>query len=242
MDSYQKLIYTIISDNPGISIFDVKEKSGFEGEALKDTLSFLIKKRYIFSMQNNRYYLADEKITSISERNQKSKFAIVLSVIIFTLSFLAITQNTHAYTPKAPNIKGAVLNAKLSGYKYIDLNKINTNVIIVNFWATWCPPCRAEIPMLNRFYKNNRKNVTVIGVNVNVTKNGVRNFTEQFGGGIAYPIIHANMLDIENYGGLGEVPQSFFIMNHRIVFHWTGELTANLLNAVTQKMLSLEKK
>ena len=50
------------------------------------------------------------------------------------------------------------------------------------------------------------------------------------------------LLELQNYGGINEVPQSFFIMHHKIVFHWTGELTGGLLNAVVQKILHFEAK
>ena len=164
-----------------------------------------------------------------------------LFVSILALS-LFVSKNAFAYTPKAPNIRGVVLNPKLSDYKTMNLDKIKQKIIIVNFWATWCPPCRAEIPMLNNFYKTHYKKVAVVGVNVNVTENGVRNFLRQFDGGISYPVVHANMLDIENYGGLSEVPQSFFILNHKIVFHWTGELTKRFLRAIVQKMSHYDNK
>ena len=165
---------------------------------------------------------------------------LFLIVALLILTFTA--KYSYAYTPHSPNIRGTVINQKLSGFKKINLDKIHKKVIIINFWATWCPPCRAELPLLNRFYKRNYKKVAIIGVNVNVTNNGVRSFLKQFDDGISYPVIHANMLDIEDYGGISEVPQTFFIMRHKVVFHWTGELTGNLLNAVVQKILHFENK
>lgn len=164
-------------------------------------------------------------------------------IFLIALSFLTLIfiKNSYAYTPHSPNIRGTVINQKLSGFKTINLDKIHKKVIIINFWATWCPPCRAEIPLLNRFYKRNHKNVAVVGVNVNVTRNGVRSFLRQFDGGISYPVVRANIIDIENYGGISEVPQTFFIMHHRIVFHWAGELTGGLLDTVVQKILNFEK-
>ena len=171
-----------------------------------------------------------------------ARFKSVIFLVVLSFLTLILVKNSYAYTPHAPNIRGTVINRKLSGFKKINLDKIHKKVIIINFWATWCPPCRAELPMLNNFYKRNSKNVAIIGVNVNVTKNGVKGFLKQFDGGIFYPVVRANMLDIEDYGGISEVPQTFFIMRHKVVFHWTGELTGNLLNAVVQKILHFEDK
>ena len=238
MDSYQKLVCKIISKNPGITFTCLQEKSKLSREVLSDVVDSLVKENYI-SQHYKNFYLVRKKSHIKYPDNLK---VAVLMIVLFLAFFAAVSKKSYAYTPKAPNVRGTVFNPKLSGYKYIDLNKIHKKVIILNFWATWCPPCRAELPMLNRFYKKNKKNVLIIGINVNVLKNGVKNFVEQFDNGLTYPIIHANILDLQNYGGISEVPQSFFIMHHKIVFHWTGELTGGLLNAVVQKILHFETK
>ena len=237
MDSYQKMICKIISKNPNITFTDLLAQSKLSKDVLSDIIDSLIKEKYIYQCCKN-FYLVRKKNNIKHAKNLK--FAVLM--VVFFLTFFAVSQKSYAYTPKAPNVRGTVFNPKLSGYKYIDLNKIHKKVIILNFWATWCPPCRAELPMLNRFYKKNKKNVLIIGINVNVLKNGVKNFVEQFDNGLTYPIIHANILDLQNYGGISEVPQSFFIMHHKIVFHWTGQLTSGLLNAVVQKILHFEAK
>ena len=235
MDSYQKLVCKIISKNQGITFTGLLSESKLSKDVLSDIVDFLVREKYIYQHCKN-FYLVRKNI------NHTEHLRLAVALVVLFLAFFAVSQKSYAYTPKAPNVRGTVFNPKLSGYKYIDLNKIHKKVIILNFWATWCPPCRAELPMLNRFYKKNKKNVLIIGINVNVLKNGVKNFVEQFDNGLTYPIVHANILELQNYGGISEVPQSFFIMHHKIVFHWTGQLTSGLLNAVVQKILHFESK
>ena len=161
----------------------------------------------------------------------KSKILWILVAVLF------FSGTAFAYTPHAPNIVGVVLNPSLSGFKSINLRKIkNKKLIIVNFWATWCPPCRAEIPKLNAFYNQNKKNVLIIGVNVNATLNGVKSFLNNYDGGIDYPVVRANIIDVENYGGITFIPQSFFIKNGKIIFHWQGPLSNEMLNEIKSKM------
>ena len=52
----------------------------------------------------------------------------------------------------------------------VPLKKYKNQWVLVNFWATWCPPCRAEIPDLNRFNQLHNKDVKLIGIAVDNEK------------------------------------------------------------------------
>ncbi|RZV39920.1 MAG: TlpA family protein disulfide reductase [Candidatus Acidulodesulfobacterium acidiphilum] len=159
-------------------------------------------------------------------------------LLVFTVVLIGFGGNCFAYTPVAPNISGKVLNSADSGYKKISLKNIKNKIVILNFWATWCPPCRAEIPTLNDFYSSHKKDVLILGVNMNETSYGVSSFLKNYD--VAYPIVMGNLIEAEEYGGLGMIPQTFFIVDDRIVFHWSGELNKGILKAVTDKIISIK--
>lgn len=109
-------------------------------------------------------------------------------------------------TGKAPdftlvNIEGK--NVSLSDYK--------GKVVIIDFWATWCAPCRKGIPDLIELQKKYKKKVAVIGISLDGanTKAGVPDFVNKMG--INYPVVYFNDKVLSDYGGINAIPTTFII-------------------------------
>lgn len=64
------------------------------------------------------------------------------------------------------------------------------HVVVVNFWATWCPPCRAEMPAMERLWQRMRgRGLDVVGVNVGESGPAIRAFVKDFGTPIGFPLL-----------------------------------------------------
>ena len=119
---------------------------------------------------------------------------------------------------EVPTLDGAKL--KLSDY--------NGKVVVVDFWATWCGPCRQEIPQLVRISNQNReRGVEIIGLHIDdrgrSTPQQIRRFIEQFS--INYPIGMASDDMFTAYLGTVEdtIPQTLvFDRKGRLVKHFVG--------------------
>jgi len=60
-----------------------------------------------------------------------------------------------------------------------DLEVLRGQVVLLNLWASWCPPCRAEMPELQRFYEAHREaGLVVVGINIGETPDVVADFVE----------------------------------------------------------------
>lgn len=108
--------------------------------------------------------------------------------------------------PDAPDFK----LRDLSGTE-IELSDFKGKMVILNFWATWCAPCRYEIPLLVSLYKEfNKKGLEIIGVSVD--DGGielVKEFSEKYK--INYPVLMYNREVIYSYGGINSIPTTFII-------------------------------
>ena len=92
-------------------------------------------------------------------------------IIIFIFFF------SNALASEVPNLKNLVINEKLKKYdeltfldvkgNQINLKNFEGNLILLNFWATWCAPCKEEMPSLDKLQKNkNLNNLKIFPVNV----------------------------------------------------------------------------
>lgn len=146
----------------------------------------------------------------------------------------ANTNSIDTKTIKAPDFVLAGTNGskiKLSDYR--------GKVVILDFWATWCPPCRKGIPDLIDLQKNYKNDLVVIGISVDTdTKNDVIPFIKEYG--INYHIAYADNEVVQNYGNIQAIPTSFIIdRDGNIVTSFVGlqrkEAYSDLINKLIKK-------
>jgi len=84
-------------------------------------------------------------------------------------------------------------------------------VVVLDFWATWCPPCRAEIPDFIALQKKYAaRGLTVIGVSVDQAGlKTVKSFADK--NGINYPVVLADNKIVDAFGGIDGLPTTFII-------------------------------
>ena len=98
----------------------------------------------------------------------------------------------------------------------VSLSNFRGKAVFVNFWATWCPPCRAEMPEMEAVYQEYKnKDVVVIGVNVLESEDDVRQFVEQ--GGYSWTFLLDVSGEVAANYEVVSIPASFFIDREGII-------------------------
>jgi thiol-disulfide isomerase/thioredoxin len=94
--------------------------------------------------------------------------------------------------------------------QFISSAQLRGKVVIVNFWATWCPPCQEEIPELMELQKEFQGKLQIVGVSMD---DGTAEQVEQFAGkiGMNYPIVMGSDGLGDEYGGIPALPTSFVV-------------------------------
>lgn len=111
--------------------------------------------------------------------------------------------------------------------KEIKLSDYKGKVILLNFWATWCPPCRKELPALSEIFKElEGKNFQMIGISVDENPDALVNFLKS--NLLPYTVLHESSGLLEKYMGVSGngqnvIPQTFIIdKNGKVVENIVG--------------------
>ncbi len=101
--------------------------------------------------------------------------------------------------------------------------------LIVNFFASWCDPCKQETPLLARFYRAERGKVALVGLDENDAPGSALSFTRA--NGVTYPVGWDPQFAAASAYGVDGLPQTFFLnARHRIVDRVFGAVTLADIN------------
>jgi len=148
---------------------------------------------------------------------------LLLIVFLGTIGYIALfSQDTVITLSQKEKVKKALQDINkapdftlqaLNDSSYT-LSNMDGKVVLINFWATWCGPCRMEIPEFNELHKSyHEKGLEILGISISDNKKQLKNFAKSFA--VDYPLLYGSSRDMNNimkdYGGVYAVPSSFLI-------------------------------
>jgi cytochrome c biogenesis protein CcmG/thiol:disulfide interchange protein DsbE len=162
---------------------------------------------------------------------------ILLVVIVWLgprlLPHLGAVIGVRSGPPLTPDYAYPALTGEL-----ISSDSLIGKVVLVNFWATWCAPCRAEMPLLEGMYQRHRdRGLTIVGLAVDRTTTAkIEAFVRDRG--VTYPIAHVGAEAERRFGGVQGYPTSFLLDKQgRIVHRVLGPIGPLSLEAAVRREL-----
>jgi cytochrome c biogenesis protein CcmG/thiol:disulfide interchange protein DsbE len=118
---------------------------------------------------------------------------------------------------------------RLSGSGQVELADYRGRVVVLNFWASWCEPCRAESPLLQRWHERiSSRGGTVLGVDVLDVSSDAREFVREYG--LTYPMLRDRDGDSQADFGVVAYPET-------VVIDRLGRITAIERGPVDERWL-----
>lgn len=164
---------------------------------------------------------------------------IGLLIIIFSAWFSPVESDTGRTLPRvgftAPHF------SLLDGFEQpLSLQELQGSVVILNFWASWCPPCRAEMPAFQQVYDLHKDEGLVI-LGVNTTYQDDRESAMKFADerGVQFPVLFDMDGAVSRRYQIQALPTTFFIDRKGIIRQviYGGPLNEGLLKVEVQKLL-----
>lgn len=163
----------------------------------------------------------------------KNKNLVIVSGL--TVLVVLMLGNVKTLSPTTATVQEISLPTT-TGETYT-LSQQNEALVVVNFFATWCPPCKAEMPHLQAFAENLPANTQFIGVNLTARDNGeeaLKQFLSDYG--VTYPIL---LDEADQYGSslnILTIPTTIIYQNQQEVSRIMGPVTEERLRKIVQEI------
>ena len=159
---------------------------------------------------------------------------IIFGIIIFIIGVFFIGLNKNSDYDTQNQIGKKISNINLEHFNenkfYKDKDLKKNNYTLINFWASWCGPCRIEHPILMRL--SNQKNLKLLGVNFKDKKDQANSFLKDFGN--PYDILTQDTLGKQSVTfGIYGIPESILVdKNLLILKKFVGPLSVKDFNII----------
>lgn len=191
---------------------------------------------------NNQGNLSKKQQRAAAHRRQHwLPYGLIGLGALLLVGLLVISFNQAGANSAIPPRVGAPLGnftlIDLQGQK-VQLKDYQGKVILVNAWATWCPPCRAEMPDINAYYQAHQKDgFIVLAVNAGDPASLAASFAQS--NNLAFPVLLDSNLNLLDSMGIHDFPTSIVIGRDGRVKHiQVGMFSPEALKSVVNPLLS----
>ncbi len=171
----------------------------------------------------------------MKELGMRMRINSVLLILITTFIGIGICQEKVG--SPAPDFEGKTIKAK-----EIKLSEYAGKVVLIDFWASWCPPCREEMPALIDFYDTHKNSkFELIAVNIDDKKDNMEHFLDNLFPEPEFPIIADNGQKIPPLFNIEAMPTTIFIDKKGKIRFWHNGFKESYLSDFNSELTQLLK-
>jgi peroxiredoxin len=155
--------------------------------------------------------------------------------LIIAAALLSMGSVAHAM--KVGDVAPDFTRADISG-KQVQLSKYQGQLVLLNFWASWCAPCREEMPTFSTWQRQlGARGLQVIGISMDDDAGEVKKFLAAYP--VTYPIVMGDASFAGQFGGVLGLPLSYLIdARGRVVARYQGEVDLAKMEAKVKELLA----
>ncbi|WP_047980010.1 thiol-disulfide oxidoreductase ResA [Ornithinibacillus contaminans] len=181
------------------------------------------------------------KVTKSKKKKNRLIFrSIILSLLILAVVYALVVNLSKDKTiydigDQAPDFQLAQINNN-NDLETIRLSDFRGKGVMLNFWGTWCEPCKAEMPYMQKVYPEyQQKGVEIVAVNLDTTELVVDRFIDKYE--LTFPVPRDTKDQIRDLYKIGPIPSTFFINpDGEIVEIVEGPLTLERLEGYLEQI------
>jgi cytochrome c biogenesis protein CcmG/thiol:disulfide interchange protein DsbE len=133
--------------------------------------------------------------------------ALVVALLALLVWKLAFADKSDA---KAGGAAPHFLLPRLDGNGKLDLASLRGKAVVLNFWASWCAPCKSEAPVLEKAWQQHRADgLVVLGIDAQDFKGDARRFVHKHG--ITFPVVYDGHGSTLGHYGITGFPETYFV-------------------------------
>ncbi|WP_071395055.1 peroxiredoxin family protein [Bacillus tuaregi] len=165
---------------------------------------------------------------------------VAAAVLLLAMMTVAIVQAMEK-EEKPDNLPGLKVGVKAPDFELknlagetVKLSDFEGKKVILNFWATWCPPCKEEMPDMETFYKQAGDEVVILAVNIDPQYNVNKFVTDM---GVTFPILLDEDDEVNSMYQVLSIPTTYFIDKDGVIRHkYISAMTEEIMQQYVDDM------
>jgi cytochrome c biogenesis protein CcmG, thiol:disulfide interchange protein DsbE len=161
----------------------------------------------------------------VSGRLKLTAQLITLACVAGLLALLVWKLEHQQHAPRVGSMAPPFTLRRLDGPGKVSLDSYRGRAVVLNFWASWCNPCKSEAAVLERDWSNYRKRgVVFLGVDYHDLSSDARRFVSAHA--LTFPMLQDGSGRVTGRYGISQVPETYVVSRAgRIVAHLAGPIT-----------------